>query len=82
MFLTFFKVFTLTVVFGLFNGLVLLPVLLSYVGPSDNSEDSPAVSTSSLEFRKDSIIGDRNMGFIIDKDIQNENVDLQSSKGI
>ena len=81
MFLTFFKVFTLTVVFGLFNGLVLLPVLLSYVGPSDNSEDSPAVSTSSLEFRKDSI-GDRNMGFIIDKDIQNENVDLQSSKGI
>ena len=82
MFLTFFKAFTLTVVFGLFNGLVLLPVLLSYVGPSDNSKDSPAVSTSSLEFRKDSIIGDRNMGFIIDKDIQNENVDLQSSKGI
>merc|ERR1719370_423997 len=32
-FLTFFKVFVLTVVFGLFHGLVLLPVLLSLVGP-------------------------------------------------
>ena len=37
-FLTFFKVFTLTVVFGLFNGVILLPVILSLVGPSDTSD--------------------------------------------
>merc|ERR1712083_881620 len=32
-FLTFFKVFLLVVVFGLFNGLFVLPVVLSLVGP-------------------------------------------------
>ena len=37
-FLTFFKVFVLTVVFGLFHGLVLLPVLLSLVGPEMESQ--------------------------------------------
>merc|ERR1719370_1430814 len=37
-FLTFFKVFVLTVVFGLFHGLVLLPVLLSLVGPKTEIE--------------------------------------------
>ena len=37
-FLTFFKVFVLTVVFGLFHGLVLLPVLLSLVGPEMESD--------------------------------------------
>ena len=32
-FVTFFKVFVLTVLFGLYHGLVLLPVLLSLCGP-------------------------------------------------
>ena len=33
-FSTFFKVFFLVIVFGLFNGLLLLPVMLSLVGPA------------------------------------------------
>jgi len=37
-FVTFFKVFVLTVLFGLFHGLVFLPVLLSLVGPVENLE--------------------------------------------
>merc|ERR1711902_483635 len=37
-FLTFFKVFVLTVVFGIFHGLLLLPVLLSLVGPRTEIE--------------------------------------------
>ena len=32
-FLTFFKIFFLTVLFGVWHGLVLLPVLLSMIGP-------------------------------------------------
>ncbi len=36
MFKTFFRVFFLVVVFGLFHGLVILPVLLSLVGPEPN----------------------------------------------
>merc|ERR1719510_744861 len=36
---TFFKVFSLTVVFGLFHGLVLLPVVLSLLGPSQSTSD-------------------------------------------
>ena len=32
-FLTFFKIFFLVVSFGLYNGLVFLPVLLSLIGP-------------------------------------------------
>ena len=59
-FLTFFKVFVLTVVFGLFHGLVLLPVLLSLVGPemelgpeqeaeSRSESESSGVSEVSVE---------------------------------
>ena len=81
-FLTFFKVFTLTVIFGLFNGLVLLPVLLSLMGASNSSKDLSAVSTSSVEFRKESIIGDTNIGYITDEDLRNKNIDPLSSKGI
>ena len=44
-FITFFKVFLLTVVFGLFHGLVLFPVLLSLTGPTDTTESA---ATSSL----------------------------------
>lgn len=35
-FSTFFKIFFLVVLFGLFQGLVVLPVILSYVGPEPN----------------------------------------------
>merc|ERR1712130_379716 len=38
-FLTFFKIFGLTVVYGVFHGLVFLPVLLSSVGPSSAAAD-------------------------------------------
>ena len=44
-FVTFFKVFCLTVVFGLFHGLVFFPVLLSLTGPTDSVESA---TTSSL----------------------------------
>eukprot|EP00092_Neocalanus_flemingeri_P006120 GFUD01006591.1.p1 GENE.GFUD01006591.1~~GFUD01006591.1.p1 ORF type:complete len:999 (+),score=194.12 GFUD01006591.1:266-3262(+) len=37
-FITFFKVFALTVIFGLFHGLVLFPVVLSMIGPVYNLE--------------------------------------------
>jgi len=50
-FLTFFKVFSLTVAFGLFHGLVLFPVLLSVLGPEETSpaseSSSPVTSPSS-----------------------------------
>jgi len=52
-FVTFFKVFVLTVVFGLYHGLVLLPVLLSLFGPvnqsSSNNEIHSEVSSSNTE---------------------------------
>jgi len=42
-FITIFKIFFLTVVFGLFHGVVLLPVLLCYIGPSktEKSDTEP-----------------------------------------
>merc|ERR1712038_1805621 len=49
---TFFKVFSLTVVFGLFHGLVLLPVVLSILGPSqsssDQSSDAESINTGTV----------------------------------
>ena len=36
--MTFFKVFLLVVVFGLFHGLTVLPVLLSFIGPHKKPE--------------------------------------------
>jgi len=42
-FITFFKVFVLTVIFGLYHGLVLLPVLLSLFGPVDQSSKNNAI---------------------------------------
>merc|ERR1712130_692548 len=44
-FISFFKVFSLTVIFGLYHGLVLLPVLLFILGP--DKEDSENNSTDS-----------------------------------
>ena len=46
------QVFSLTVAFGLFHGLVLFPVLLSVLGPEDTSpasESSSAVTSSSSD---------------------------------
>ena len=40
-FLTFFKVFFLTVVFGLFHGIVFLPALLSWIGGENTKPESP-----------------------------------------
>merc|ERR1711963_9904 len=37
-FITFFKIFFLVVSFGIFHGIVFLPVLLSLVGPECNSK--------------------------------------------
>ena len=37
-FLTFFKIFGLTVCYGVFHGLVFLPTLLSTIGPSGSAE--------------------------------------------
>jgi len=52
-FVSFFRVFVLTVVFGLFHGLILLPVLLAHLGPREEEDDgnkippSPSSSSSS-----------------------------------
>ena len=45
-FLTFFKVFFLVVVFGLFHGLLFLPVVLSLVGPKSMANQGFARSSS------------------------------------
>ncbi len=51
-FITFFKIFLLVVVFGLFHGLVVLPVILSWIGPPPNIEletdDSRSSSSTDL----------------------------------
>ena len=39
-FLTFFKVFFLTVLFGLFHGIIFLPVILSWIGSASNKSTS------------------------------------------
>lgn len=51
-FATFFKIFLLIVVFGLFHGLIFLPVILSLVGGTKSSKADPSqnnVSTSADE---------------------------------
>ena len=37
LFITFWKIFCLTVIFGLFHGIILLPVVLCYVGPKQKN---------------------------------------------
>ena len=37
-FITFWKIFCLTVIFGLFHGIFLLPVVLCYFGPSEKEK--------------------------------------------
>jgi len=58
-FLTFFKVFFLTVVFGLFHGLLLLPVMLCILGPtSEDEEDESVPSSKSSELGSSSVSPD------------------------
>ena len=45
-FLSFFKIFFLVVTFGLFHGLVVLPVILSLIGPSSHFLDSATPTES------------------------------------
>ncbi|EZA53730.1 hypothetical protein DMN91_007862 [Ooceraea biroi] len=40
-FMTFFKLFTSVVLFGLFHGLLFLPVILSLLGPAERRQDVP-----------------------------------------
>eukprot|EP00092_Neocalanus_flemingeri_P028206 GFUD01030630.1.p1 GENE.GFUD01030630.1~~GFUD01030630.1.p1 ORF type:complete len:389 (+),score=76.54 GFUD01030630.1:34-1167(+) len=64
-FVTFFKVFVLTVLFGLFHGLILFPVILSLVGPLDKSS-----STDSIPANTDSVPAETgqhtNQGYVLD----------------
>ena len=46
-FITFWKIFCLTVIFGLFHGIILLPVVLCYIGPRETKlEDQKRVETA------------------------------------
>ena len=55
-FVVFFKVFLLVVVFGLFHGLVFLPVILALVGPShmadEQSHSLPQDHINKIELEK------------------------------
>ena len=46
-FSTFFKIFFLVVVFGLFHGLIFLPVLLRWIGPAAYEDARPSSSAHS-----------------------------------
>ena len=57
-FITFFRVFLLVVVFGLFHGLALLPVILSWIGPPPNVEHSrPDKDSSGRRKSKRNLLG-------------------------
>lgn len=65
-FSTFFKVFFLVVIFGLFHGLVYLPVVLSWIGPSpydsaSSTGEKHKISTVSLESQPDKTNGSMQM---------------------
>ena len=45
-FITFWKIFFLTVVFGLFHGVVLLPVILCYLGPNEKKQEKEVEKTT------------------------------------
>ena len=50
-FISFFKVFCLTVMFGLYHGLVLLPVLLAILGPDSAPSPEPPTNYGSSRGR-------------------------------
>jgi len=52
-FVTFFKVFLLTVLFGLYHGLILLPVLLSLCGPLNNISEVVPVESEEKESKSE-----------------------------
>jgi len=52
-FSVFFRVFLLVVAFGLFHGLILLPVILSLIGPSPYLNSKPANEKSTNDSNKD-----------------------------
>merc|ERR1712211_58419 len=52
-FITFFKVFLLTVLFGLYHGLILLPVLLSLCGPLNNISEVVPVESEEKESKSE-----------------------------
>ena len=70
-FITFFKVFLLTVVFGLFHGLAFLPAVMSMVGPKKSHPiDIEDGEDHALENKSYSPSSFDNPGLISDKDIQ------------
>ena len=63
---TFFKVFTLTVVFGLYHGLVVFPVILVTMGPlqeSQSASSTQGTSTQGTSTKIENIMGKNNLGF-------------------
>ena len=44
-FSVFFRIFLLVIIFGLFHGLILLPVVLSFIGPGSYDNAKPAASS-------------------------------------
>ena len=55
-FSTFFSIFLLVIIFGLYHGLILLPVLLSLIGPSpyDSEVKGDSTPVKELEIKKQS----------------------------
>lgn len=61
-FLTFFKVFFFTVIFGLFHGLILLPVILALFGPTDeikSDKDGSNIFNSKIDQDEPTVRKDR-----------------------
>ena len=51
-FSVFFRIFLLVIIFGLFHGLILLPVMLSLIGPSPYNNATPAVTEKEFSEKK------------------------------
>ena len=71
-FQTFFKVFFLTVVIGMFHGVVFLPVLLSWIGGNNINEIS-SDDTNSTPMRK---YGEQNDSTLCDSNANIKNLSL------
>ena len=77
---TFFKVFFSVVLFGLYHGLVFLPVLLSYIGPAAH-EHSEALQSNSLSKQKSIEDGDKAISSDVDRPKSNQvGVEYRSPK--
>lgn len=63
-FLTFFKIFGLTVVYGVFHGLVFLPVLLSSLGPSGSGSEAGDSVTEETETSSENTNNNRDISTI------------------